>query len=221
MWQIQNVSFNCCSNCIWDWSVTCWNSLIQLISKRSSHFYLLFTLSIPYRLPGKVLGACKWHSGRWGSPAVKAAMFITVSDVWASQLADGGAASSLWCLRVAYWRQLECLHLQPDVLGFQAFHSTSMCDKVDSALPWAHACADLLQLCKGLVLSSRSGCFYRGVDVFVCVPVWQQCVGLGFLLDCSQNLRGRVCPRCHIPNLSGVRAELNLICFVFCRVFSY
>lgn len=130
-----------------------------------------------------------------------------LSDVWERH--TGGSWSACTCSLMLSWAS------RPFTAHPCAIRWTVHCHE------HMQVCADLLQLFKGLVLSSRSGCFYRGVDVFVCVPVWQQCVGLGFLLDCSQNLRGRVCPRCHIQNFSGVRAELNLICFVFCRVFSY
>lgn len=101
------------------------------------------------------------------------------------------------------------------------FHSTSMCDT-------GRQCAAMTTWKCVLILFSclRDWCFLLGriasIGVYmysVCGPVWQQCIGLGFLLDCSQNLRGRVCPQCHIQNLSGVSAELNLVCFVLCAFF--
>lgn len=116
---------------------------------------------------------------------------------------------------------LECLHLQPEaVLGFQALsqHIHVQYRQTVCSHHRVQMCADLLRLSKGLVLSSRSGCFCRGVDVFCLCACMATVNRVGIFAWLLTTFEGQGLPPMS-QNFSGVSAELNLVCFVLCGFF--
>lgn len=123
-----------------------------------------------------------------------------------SQLADGRAASCLWCLRAAYlhcWSACTCsLRLS---WASRPFHSTSMCCHHHTQV-----CADFLRLSKGLVLASRSGCFCKDVDVFclcTCMETVNR-VGIFAWLLTKYEQTKYVCCQCHRTLAESVQCRI-------------